>query len=277
VRDRSGFSSLRSLDPGAVAALRLDRSREAYQNHDLVTAVLEAEELLEDEPNNIEALEVLGDTELELGHGREAALVFSHLLDLHPDEPLYLTGLAIARFLHTDFEGAVEAGAAALHKAPDLTEAHAYIGLAHERMGHQAAADEHLGRAAALEPVAWALPPAIEDIDWGALLTAAMALVPPQLQELYAKVPIVWMNLPDSAVLRAVDPPISPLVLALYEGTPTAPGSETGLLPRSVRIFRGNARRFAGDMERLTEDLGHALAAEAADWMGLPSPSPEDP
>jgi tetratricopeptide (TPR) repeat protein len=276
-RDRGGLSAFGTLDPGAVAALRLDRSREAYQNRDLVTALLEAEELLEAEPDNIEALEVLGDTELELGHGREADLVFSHLLDLQPDEPMYLTGQAIARFLHTDFEGAVASGLEALEKAPELTEAHAYLGLAFERLGHLDLSETHLSKAAELDPQGWSPPPDIDDIPWQGLLSAAMARVPESLLGFYDKVPIVWMNLPDPWVLRAVDPPISPLVLALYEGTPTGPGNETGLLPRSMRIYQGNARRFARDMDRLTEDLTHALSAEAADWLGLPLPEIPEP
>ncbi len=263
------------MDPGAVAALRLDRTREAYHNHDLVTALLEAEELLEDDPDNVEALEVLGDTELELGHGREADLIFSHLLDLQPGEPVYLTGQAIARFLHTDFEGAVEAGMEALAALPDLTEAHAYVGLSLERMGRLDEAAEHLARSAELDPDGWAPPPQVEEIPWLALLEAALAMVPPDLHSFYEQVPIVWQNLPDPGVLRGVDPPISPLVLALYEGTPTGPGAETGLRPRSMRIYQGNAQRFARDMRRLTEDLAHALAAEAADWMGVPLPEPE--
>ncbi len=271
-RDRGGLSAFGTLDPGAVAALRLDRSREAYQNRDLVTALLEAEELLEAEPDNVEALEVLGDTELELGHGREADLIFGHLLDLQPDEPMYLTGQAIARFLHTDFEGAVASALEALDKSPDLTEAHAYLGLAFERVGRLDDAERHLAKAAELDPEGWAPAPEIHEIPWQALLDTAMEGVPEELRPFYDNVPIVWMNLPDPWVLRAVDPPISPLVLALYEGTPTGPGTETGLFPRSMRIFRGNARRFARDMERLTEDLTHALTAEASDWLGLPLP-----
>jgi len=271
-RDPTGLSAFGALDPGAVAALRLDRTREAYHNHDLVTALLEAEELLEDDPDNVEALEVLGDTELELGHGREADLVFSHLLDLQPGEPVYLTGQAIARFLHADFEGAVESGLAALEALPDLTEAHAYLGLSFERMGRLVEAEEHLQRAAELDPDGWSPPPAVEDIPWKGLLEAAMAMVPPELQTFYDRVPIVWQHLPDPRVLRAVDPPISPLVLALYEGTPTGAGVDNGLRPRTMRIFQGNARRFARDMKRLTEDLAHALGAEAADWLGVSLP-----
>ncbi len=269
-----GPPMLGTLDPGAIAALRLDRTREAYRNHDLITALLEAEELLEDDPDNVEALEVLGDTELELGHGREAELVFTHLLDLQPDEPVYLTGLAIARFLHTDFQGSVDAGLEALSTTPHLVEAHAYVGLSLERMGLFSESAEHLERAAALDPSGWAPPPDVSEVPWQALLEAALEAVPQEIQAFYDKVPIVWQQLPDPTVLRAVDPPISPLVLALYEGTP--PDPELGALPRSMRIFQGNARRFARDLKRLTEDLSHALAAEAADWLGLPPPEPPD-
>jgi tetratricopeptide (TPR) repeat protein len=270
-----GPPMLGTLDPGAIAALRLDRTREAYRNHDLITALLEAEELLEDDPDNIDALEVLGDTELELGHGREAELVFSHLLDLQPDEPVYLTGLAIARFLHTDFQGSVDAGLEALEASPDLVEAHAYVGLSLERMGQLEASAEHLARAAELDPEGWAPAPSVDEVPWQGLLSMALEALPADLRAFYDKVPIVWQQLPDPSVLRAVDPPISPLVLALYEGTP--PGPEADVLPRSMRIFQGNARRFARDLERLTEDLAHALGAEAADWLGVEPPEAPAP
>ena len=257
---------------GSIAALRLDRSRQAYHDHDLITALIEAEELLEAEPDNVDALEVLGDTELELGHGREAELVFTQLLDLNPDQPLYLTGQAIARFLHTDFEGSVQSGMKALETAPELPEAHAYAGLSLERLGRLDESDSHLDRATELSPDDWAAPPSIRDVPWSELLTRAMNQVPDSLQGFFERVPFVWQDLPDPNVLRSTDPPISPLVLAMYEGRPEAPGEETGLLPRSMRIFQGNARRFAGDMDRLAEDLAQALSSEAADWLGLPPP-----
>ena len=200
----------------------------------------------------------------------------SPTLDLQPGEPMYLTGQAIARFLHTDFVGSVSSGLEAIEAAPELCEAHAYVGLSLERVGRLDEADTYLARAAELDPEGWAPPPTIDDIPWQGLLDMAMQKVPEPLRDFYARVPIVWQNLPDPWVLRAVDPPISPLVLALYEGTPTGPGSETGLLPRSMRIYRGNARRFARDMQRLTEDLAHALTAEASDWMGLPQPTADE-
>ncbi len=250
--------------------MRLDRSRLAYQEHDLVTALLETEELLDEDPDNVAALEVLADTELELGHGREAGLVFAHLLRLDPEQPLYLAGMAIACFLHADFQGAVSYGGEALKLQEDLSEAHAYVGLACERLGLLDASQQHLERARAIDPEGWRQPPELHEIPWAEVLSRALERVPEQLAPFYQQVPIVWQQLPDPAVLRSVDPPISPLVLALYEGTSGGPGDHTGILPRSLRIFQGNARRFAHDLDRLVEDLGQALSAEAADWMGIP-------
>jgi tetratricopeptide (TPR) repeat protein len=265
----------RRPDPGAVAALRLTRTREAYRDHDLGTALLEAEELLDSEPDNIEALELLGDTELELGHGREAGLVFDQLLELSPDEPLYLAGLAIARFLHTDFLGAAEVAERALSHDDGLAEAHAYLGLSLERLGRFEEADEHLARAAALDPKGWPEPPPIAEIPWTALVRSSLERLPEALRSFYERVPIVFQRYPDLSVLRSVDPPISPLVLALYEGSPAAHEGEEEILPRSVRLFQANVRRFAHDLDRLTEDLSYALASEASDWLGLAPPDEE--
>jgi hypothetical protein len=66
-------------------------------------------------------------------------------------------------------------------------------------------------------------------------------------------------------------------VLALYEGTPSEEQRKSEILPRSVRVFQGNARRFAVDLDRVEEDLAHALSSEASDWLGLPTPEERAP
>jgi len=259
-----------------MTALRLHKTREAFQNHDLTTALLEAEELLDEDPHNITALEVLGDIELEMGHGREASLVYQALLRTDPDNASYLGGLTIARFLETDFEGALVSGQRAVELAPEMAEAHAYLALANERLGQHEAARRSMDCASKLDPETYRPPIPQEQVPWSALLTEALALLPSALRSFYERVPVVWHDLPDTGVLRATDPPITPLVLALYEGSPSDEGRGAGLLPRSMRIYQGNARRFAHDMQRLAADLGQALGFEAADWLGIPFPLEEE-
>ena len=282
----------------SIAAMRLHKTVEAYKTRDLLTALVEAEELLDEDPDNIAALEILGDTELDLGHGREAELVFTRLISLKPGMALYHGGLAVSRFLSVDFEGSLEAGREALKLQPDLVEAIAYVGLSLERLGQDQEARAHLDRAAELDPASYPLPVAPERVPWGPLFRAALKKMPPSLSFFFDKVPVVWHQFPDAAVLRSVDPPVSPLVLTLYEGSPpddplpgremltddldedTAPlytsGDAHPILPRSLRIYRGNVCRFAHDLQRLVDDLAQAMVSEASDWLGIPFPRDDD-
>jgi tetratricopeptide (TPR) repeat protein len=267
------------MDPSAVVALRLSKTREAFQNRDLLTALLEAEDLLEEDPGNVEALEVLGDTELELGHGREAALVFAKLHGIDARRADYLSGLAVARFLDTDFDGSLGAAKMAIELQDENAEAAAYAGLSLERLGRKAEAAPFLRRATELDSEGFPTPVPISKIPWKRVLREAIARLPQPIQDFYRRIPIVWHHLPDVAVLRSVDPPISPMALVLYEGTPPEPDEATGerpeVLPRSIRIFQGNACRFAHEIDQLVLDLSLALHSEAADWLGLPFESEE--
>ncbi|MBN1336213.1 MAG: tetratricopeptide repeat protein [Deltaproteobacteria bacterium] len=269
-RDRSE-PAVWGVDRASLAAMRLSRVRQAYEAEDLWTAVLEAEEILDDKPDDVEALELLGDAELDLGHGREAELIFARLRGSDERNPTYLSGLAIARFLSVDFEGALAAATAALAISPDDAEAHAYAGLSLERLGRYEEAAGHVSEAARIDPEGFPSPLAVEDVSWNGLLQRALDGLPEAFQPFYRRVPVVWHHYPDPAVLRAADPPLSPFSLALYEGTPP-PEGEPRVDPRSVRAYRGNLLRFARDMARLEEDFSLALAFEAASWLGIELP-----
>lgn len=249
---------------------------QAYQVRDLHTALLEAEELLDEEPDNLTALQLLGDTELDLGHGHEAALVFEHLVELDAGVARFWGGLAVARFLVVDFAGALEAADRALALDAGLAEAVAYRGLALERLGRLEEAGTMFHRASRLDPKAYPLPVPERRIPWGDLLQAALARIPKSLSYFFRNTALVWQRYPDPEVLQASTPTISPLVLALYEGAPGAETDPAQVLPRSIRLFKGNAARYAHDMERLEEDLAYSLMAEATDWLGLPMPHPEE-
>ena len=259
------------IDPAVIAALRLSRVRQAYEAEDLWTAVLEAEEILDEKPADVEALELLGDAELDLGHGHEALLVFALLCEMDGRNPAYLSGLGIARFLSVDFDGALTAAQEALALSPDHAEAHAYAGIALERLGRVEEASDHFSQATRLDPEAFPPPLPLKNIPWTRLLGRALDLLPDEVRDFYRRVPVVWHHFPEAAVLRAENPPLSPFSLALYEGDP--PGEEEPMVdPRSVRAYRGNLARFARDMPRLEEDFALALASEAADWLDIDLP-----
>jgi tetratricopeptide (TPR) repeat protein len=237
---------------------------------DLVAAIVEAEELLDEEPENVEALQVVGDAEIELGHGREARLAFERLLEREPDRIEYLCGLAVAHFLGADFEPCLETARKALVLDPRSGEAHAFAGLCLERLGQDTQAAHHLKKAARLAPEHFPLAIPEERVPWARVLKRALERLPLRIQDFYHAVPVVYQRFPDVAALHSVDPPLNPLVLALYEGEPPDEDVEEPPLPRSVRVFKGNAARFAHDLDRLVKDLALALESEACDWLNLP-------
>ena len=250
-------------------AMRLERSRMAYKQRDLVTAILEAEELLEEDPNNVGALEIVADSEIGLGHGREALLALTALEKIQPDSVRVYSGLAVARFLDLDFEGAIAATDTALELSPDLPEALAYRSLALERLGDWEGSRAAELRASELSPAAFPLPPEHDEVPWDQVLDEVIGELPELFQRFYGRVLLVWHHLPDIAILSSVEPPLSPMMLALYEGAPPPNGDPMEILPRSVRLFWGNARRLAGNRQYLIEELAEALMIEAADWMAL--------
>jgi tetratricopeptide (TPR) repeat protein len=257
------------MEPTLLHAMRLERCRDAYRKRDLVTAILEAEELLDEDPNNAGALEIVSDAEIGLGHGREAVLALTALKDIAPDSPRVMSGLAVARFLDLDFEGSLAAADAVLAQDPDAAEALAYRSLALERLGDWEGSRSAEERAAIVSPELFPLPPDHADVEWDEALDAAIAKLPTFFQAFYNNVLLVWHHLPDVSTLSSIEPPLSPMMLALYEGAPPPDGDAIEILPRSVRLFWGNARRLASNLEYLVEELAQALLVEAADWMGL--------
>jgi len=257
------------MEPSMLHAMRLERSRLAYKERDLVTAILEAEELLEEDPENVGALEIVADAEIGLGHGREAVLALTSLAQLQPDAVRVHSGLAVARFLDLDFEGSVSAADAALALAPDLPEALAYRSLALERLGDWEGSRASELRASELAPETFPLPPQHDEVPWEEVLDEVLGRLPALFQGFYSRVLLVWHHLPDVGILASIEPPLSPMMLALYEGAPPPEADPMEILPRSVRLYWGNARRLASNREYLVEELAEALMIEAADWMAL--------
>lgn len=248
-------------------ALRLSKIKEAFESQNLISAVLESEEILDEEPDNIEALAMLGDVELELGHGQEAKLVFSHLCELSKDQTHFMNGLAMAHFLCVEYEKCYEITQSVLKLDPNLAEAHAYAALSLERLNRPVEADYHNSMAETLNPQYYK-PPTFDQIPWDDLLLEAISKLPDYLSDFFDNVSFVWTTYPPPQTLLSNKPNISPLILALYEGRPTEETRELGIYPRSIRLFKGNMVRFSQNFDQLALDLSQALASEAIDWIG---------
>jgi len=264
------------IDPQVRLALRLDRARTAIEQGDFEAAVMELEELLDEDPKHAEALFLLGEASLEIGDFETAAQAFQSHLQLEPTPTAAAwSGLAVARFDTCDVEGSAAAAREALRLEADLGEAWFYLGCALERLpGQGAEALRALATAQRLDSDAFPFPLQIAEAEWQGLVSKASTLLPRSLREFWGEVPVVLSDWPDLVELRAAEPPITPTVTGLYQGVPPEE-EEQGWdeRPESLRLFTKNLER-SPSREAVVEAIARTLDHEARDWLGL---GPDDP
>jgi cytochrome c-type biogenesis protein CcmH/NrfG len=207
------------IAPEIRAAMRLDRARTAMDRGEFAAAVMELEELLDEEPDSPEGLFLLGEALLELGDFEGALQAYEHHLEMAGPNPGTLTGLAIARFNTCDLSGAAAAARDVVRLAPESAEAHYYLGLALERLANRGGgAIGSFAAANQLDPVAFPFPLQVETSEWHGLVQAALALLPHSLQDFWTDIPIILEDLPNLDELRSAEPPITPTVTGLSPG-----------------------------------------------------------
>jgi len=259
-----------TVDPRALAALRLSKAADAYQSGDVAQAVVEAEELLDDHPDHLDALYLVGDASLRQGDAPVAEAAFSRYLALQPGSAEALAGLAAARFELADLAGTIASAAEATAAEPGLAEAWYYTGLALERLGRPVEAREAHARATQLAPTAYPPVGVCDDATWQAALSAGRALLPDVLAAWLADVPVITERFPPMTTLASMTPPLSPMVWCLYDGTPPEPGTgEDTLKPTALRLFKGNLERVAAIEGDLPRRIAEALRHEVLDWLNL--------
>lgn len=265
-----------TLDPEIRTAMRLDRVRTALATGAWTEVVLEAEELLDEQPDHAEALELLGEALLRGGEYELARAAFDHRVALDGGNVPALVGLAVASFHLTDLQTTLETAREALRRDSGHARAHYFLGLALERTpGRQREALASLTAAAHLDPVECPLPFTVRNDRWPELYERALAHLPERLREVWRGVPVRIEEWPELDELRKAVPPLSPLTPAMYVGTPAEDGDPFDSKPEAVRLFTRNLAR-AGDAEALVEELAHALGDEALDWLGLDIEDVED-
>lgn len=264
------FSSNWQLDLAEIGALRLQHARRAFDDRDPQLALVEAEELLEDEPDNLDALLIVADAALELGDPAVARASFLQALDLGAKSGLLLSGLAVACYELTDLAGAVEASNQALELEPNLAEAWYYKGIALDQLGHPDEARVALAQATFHDPKGFPAAAAMSTEDIEALLGEALSRMPKQLADWYSSVRFEVHRYPDLTQLRENAMPLSPSAPALYFGSPpTERAKAWSTTPDRVDLYTGNLERagaLGADLPRL---LAVSLRNEALDWLGL--------
>jgi len=268
------------IDPEVRAAMRLDRARTALDRGEFDIAIMELEELLDEDPDHAEALGLLGDAQIEVGDFEVAAQALEHYLEVAPGpDARALSGLAAARLNLCEVAGALSAAREAVRLAPDLAEAHYHLGLALELVADQeegrGQADAVTAFAAAhqLDPLAYPFPLSVASGEWQDLVQRALTLLPQTLQVFWTDLPILLLDHPDIDELRETDPPITPTVTGLFQGTPPEDEDPWQVRPTALRLYLRNLLR-SPSRDLLVEAIAHTMEHEARDWLGVPTDEP---
>ncbi len=241
-----------TLDPSARHAMLLDAGRTALAQGDHAQAVVLAEELLDEDPDDVEALLIVADAAPRYGHGEVGALAAAQAAR----RGATIGALEAAALLTAcQVERALEASDVALARNPDDARAHAVRGQALELLGRVPEGEAALRRAAALRPEHYPLPLSVDAEAWDTLLLAASSGLDREHRDALRGVTVVFVDLPELESLRSLTPPPSPLVDALL----IDPDARR---PR-LELYRRNILRGSATTDELEERIREALRSES--------------
>jgi tetratricopeptide (TPR) repeat protein len=207
---------------------------------------------------------VAGMAENDLGRSHLALPHLERAAQAHPDDPDVAYERGVALFELCRFPEAQRAFERALQLAPDDPWTLHQLGLLAERRGDARRAGQLLAKARKLAPQDFRSELPVDAGAFRAEVQAAVAQLPDQEKRALHGVPLEIQDLPDSADLLAVDPPLSPSILGLFRG----PAEDEACTPadgpscRSIVLYRKNLLRFARDRRELSEQVRVTLLHE---------------
>ena len=252
-------------------------AQEAFEAGDIETTLVICEGLIGENERKAapEVLWLAAECLLEMQEPAEAAHLLEVALTSAPDEPRLLHARGVALFEQARFDEAKPLLERVSETEEPDAEALMYRGFIAEREGNDAAAAAFLAQAVELDPENLS-PPA----EWTAqqiseAFDEIVEEIPDPLGIWLAGLELKVDELPSDELLRGGDSPVSPLVLCLFDGTPSGPpkGDDPedwlGAHPSAFRIFRRNLAKGATDVYELHQELLEGLLWEVMEFCGL--------
>jgi len=214
---------------------------------------------------------VAGMAENDLGRSHLALPHLDRAAAALPDDPDAVYEKGVALFELCRFDEAQRAFERALALAPDDPWSLHQLGLLAERRGEDRRATALLAKARTLAPRDFEPDLQVSPAEFKAEVDSALASLPVEERRALRSVPIEIQDLPDSADLLAVRPPLSPSILGLFRG----PSEDEACTPadgprcRTIVLYRKNLLRFARDRRELSEQVKVTLLHELGHLHGL--------
>jgi predicted Zn-dependent protease with MMP-like domain len=274
----------RSPDDPVLAATLASYVIELFEDYEDALPLLEfATRTLEKQANGtsrggdggrelqVDVLMLLAETLGALHDPRGALDAAERAVALDETYPGTQVALASARFDLCDLDGARAAARHALELDPDSAEAHWALGRLESARGDVAAADKEFAAATKLDPEHFTPPTRVTEGELSRLVEEGLAELPVEVRDFMKNIAIVIEDTPALERLTDQDPPLSPGILGLFEGTP--PAHETTAdpvaLPRQITLFRRNIEIEATNRDELREIAVSTLVHEVGHYLGL--------
>lgn len=283
------------VDPNLVRDMRRSQAEAAFQQGQFDRSIVEADELLQADPEDPTGLWVFARSALAMGDACAAQVVLEQLLDL-TDSTLPVpvahiqTELAFAHFLQAEFDAARAAASAALTLDRSLAAAWVCVGLVEERLGRVERMNEAFERAERIQPgSAPKRIPSPTPETWNRLWLTAMQHLSDDEAQLIAGLEITWADWPTPTLLKSVRPPISPFIELLITGDESSSEDPLDSLdaalqqlvpsPTQITVFTANLSRGQPSTAEIVDRIARAIRSELAAWLGIPAeelaPEPE--
>ncbi len=255
------------MDSHTRAEMRNLAARRSLASGDAARAILEAEEALDEAPQDADALLIVAEAELALERPLVARRALAGLTTARA-----WTLRAEACWGSADLLGTVEAGCAALAAGPETAALHDRVGAALERLsGREAEGREHRSRATEMDAASFPPPLGLDARAFETATASAVKRLKGRLARLWRDVPMRLEPWPTLEDLHSESPPLHPDVDALYEGEPPEPG-EGDVRPTALRLFRRNLD-YAADASEVADRVFQALVDEGTAWLGDSEPA----
>ncbi len=248
----------------------LDLGWDLLEQGEFAGALSTACALLEEQPEDPEALYLAGCAHLEMDEPDLAERMLRAALSQTDGPAPARVTLAMALHRMCRFDEAAALAQEALQSDPHDADAWHIRGLALEMAGRDAEAADCLERSARLDPGRFRMPELMTQERFDAVVAEGLAGLPAEFRARLGDLPIVVRELPSPEILAHLDDPV-PDLLGLFVGTPLTEKSisDTPGLPDAIYLFRRNLQRSCLSEEELKEEIRTTLLHEIGHYLGM--------
>jgi tetratricopeptide (TPR) repeat protein len=206
----------------------------------------------------------------DLGEASEAVSRAEEVLNREPANTDALYERAVALFELCKFKDAQAAFSKLLDDKEHAPHAHQHLGLLLEREAKWKEAQAHFDKARQLAPGDFPVPQLLSEQEFSDEVKKAVERLPADMRRDLKGVPVRAEELPKDEDLMSGDPPLSPSILGLYRGPPLSEtcGPDDGNPCRSVALYRRNLARAVQSREELLEQIRVTLLHEVGHLRG---------